>query len=197
MNIGIDLDNCVFDLEPLYKQAFNHTQYSYTRPKKWDIYEEYPKEIADYLLKIFASDAIFYTPLLNQKIPYVLNKLNNIHNVQVITARLGNNKIININNHKQSLLTYKTHEQLKRSNIHIQSSNINVTQKSKINTIKKHKIDIMFDDSPHIIEECLTNNINCVMISNEKTLYNHYLRNKVKYYSDLVTAIYKSNLLQK
>ena len=39
----LDLDNCIFDAEPLYKQAFTRTEYKYYPPKNYWIEEAYPK----------------------------------------------------------------------------------------------------------------------------------------------------------
>lgn len=181
MIIGLDLDNCIFDTESLYKQAFVNTEYRYTLPTSWKVVECYPKQIADYLCKIFKSKAIYYTPLLNEKLPYTINHLKNYIDIKVLSARYNED----FNAQKAS------YDQLQRNRIHIPLEDIIITKKSKINDIISNRIDIMFDDSPHIIKECLDNKVRCIMISNDRTLYNHYLRKYVENYTDLVYALNK------
>ena len=35
IRIGLDLDNCIFDSEPIYKKAFEGTKYTYFLPQKY------------------------------------------------------------------------------------------------------------------------------------------------------------------
>ena len=62
---------------------------------------------------------------------------------------------------------------------------IDVNGHTKIKAIKENGIDLVIDDSPIVVEECLDAGIDCVMISNSKTLYNHYLRDKIQWAKNL------------
>jgi hypothetical protein len=62
---------------------------------------------------------------------------------------------------------------------------IDVNGHTKIEAIKENGIDLVIDDSPIVVEECLDVGIDCVMISNSKTLYNHYLRDRVQWAKNL------------
>jgi hypothetical protein len=179
MKIGLDLDNCVFDAEPLYKQAFTRTEYKYYPPKNYWIGEAYPKPVADNLYKIFRSEAVLWTKPFDFKLPGLINLIstNPQHEVHVITAReLPNAKDGTIN-------------QLRRNGIYIPNENIHITDFDKVQLAKFLKLDVIFDDSPIVIQNCLDNNIPCVMISTPVTPYNHHLRNKVEHYTSLYKAL--------
>ena len=47
----------------------------------------------------------------------------------------------------------------------------------------------MLDDNPHVIEDCLLSKATPILISNEKTPYNQYLRDKVEWHPDVKTAL--------
>ena len=52
-----------------------------------------------------------------------------------------------------------------------------------------YNIDYMLDDNPHVIEDCLLSKATPIVISNEKTPYNQYLRHKVEWHPDVKTAL--------
>ena len=79
--------------------------------------------------------------------------------------------------------------QLRRNGIYIPSENIHITDFDKVQLAKFLKLDVIFDDSPIVIQNCLDNNIPCVMISTPVTPYNHHLRNKVEHYTSLYKAL--------
>lgn len=196
MRICLDLDSTIFDFVPLYRQAFKGTQYQYYHPYRWNVYECYPKSLADVLMRIFTSPAIFHTSLLDNRIPAVVNALvsNFEYDVRVITARNvrrpGEKHKLQTSEEMQE----ETFKQLQRAKIHLPKEKITVTGHSKLEEFQKQQIDLVFDDSPHIIEECLANDIDSVMISNETTPYNHYLRNRVLWKENLVDAIKQKQL---
>lgn len=66
---------------------------------------------------------------------------------------------------------------------------------AKIDVLKEIKTDLHFDDGPHVVSDCIRHGVNIAMISNPNTLYNHHLRDKVKYYSDLKTALINTGIL--
>lgn len=157
IKIGLDLDNCIFDSEPIYKKAFEGTNYKYFLPQRYLISETYPKEVSDKLLHLFQCEECEF---------------------HVITARKSFNDPL--------LDTFK---QLQRYNFQIPLSNIHITTLNKTATILKYKIDYMLDDNPHVIEDCLNSKATPILISNEKTPYNQYLRNRVEWHPDVKTAL--------
>lgn len=184
--IGIDLDNTVFDCTPLYRSAFRGSPFVYYHPTTWDVYECYPKVIADTMIKLFKSPCLYSMELLNENIPYAVNKIFKNHNCYITTARyhaMG-----------ESVAKAMTLEQLHKNKIMVPAERVIITPHDKIQTFKNNKIDLVFDDSPGVIEGCLSNGIDCVMISTEATPYNHYLRKKVEWKTNLIDAIKSKNL---
>lgn len=198
--IGLDLDNTIFDLEPIYKMGFkNQTKYKYTSPTSWEVYKCYPKEIADKILAYFRTEEVYKTPLLNLKYATVVRYLQNKYNVKIVTSRVSDKSDVyyfgDIYRKKVSWVRNQTFNQLVRNNIFIPMDDIIQTNShNKIDEIISNKVDLMIDDSPITVENCLKNNIDCIMISTKKTPYNHYLRNKVEWYKNLFDLIRKRGL---
>lgn len=189
--ISLDLDNTVFDLEPVYKLGFkSFPHYKYTRPTSWALYECYPKDVSDVILGYFRTIENYKTPLLNKRYPGLIYDWKQNHNIKVITSRRSNEPDLyffgDIYRKKVSWVRYQTYEQLYRAGIYIPMDNIiDVNGHTKIEAIKENGIDLVIDDSPIVVEECLDAGIDCVMISNSKTLYNHYLRDRVQWAKNL------------
>jgi len=180
IRIGLDLDNCIFDSEPLYKKAFEGTNYTYFLPQKYLITETYPKEVASNLLHIFKTEATYNTIPYDPTLASYINMLiqNKICEFHIITARTSLNDPLQ-----------DTFNQLQLHNFQIPLSNIHITTLNKTSTIIKYKINYMLDDNPHVIEDCLNTNTTPILISNEKTPYNQYLRQNTRYYSDVKSAL--------
>lgn len=183
MNISFDLDNVIFDLEPLYMKSFDDSGLVYYKPELWDVKKCYPEHIAKKLLELFGDDCLYNMPLLDEEIPYIINNImdNNNFNVSFVTERLKKQPI-------------KTHNQLLRSGIICSRNQVFDKKPPKIEVLKQIKTDLHFDDSPNVINDCLKNHIDVIMISNDKTLYNHYLRSRVEHYKDLKTALLKTRI---
>ena len=180
IRIGLDLDNFIFDSEPIYKKAFEGTKYTYFLPQRYLISETYPKEITDRLLYLFQCEDTYITKPYDPTLASYINSLidNKECEFHVITARKSFNDPL-LDTFKQ-LQTYK---------FNIPVSNIHITSLNKTATINKYKIDYMLDDNPHVIEDCLNSKANPILISNEKTPYNQYLRDKVEWHPDVKTAL--------
>lgn len=180
IKIGLDLDNCIFDSEPVYKMGFEGTQYTYVPPQKYFIAEVYPQEIVDRLLHLFKTKAMYttkpYDPTLAAYIKSLTRK--GICEFHVITARNSLNDPL-----------WDTFTQLQMYDFQIPFNNIHITPLNKTLTINKYKIDYMLDDNPHVIEDCLNSSTTPILISNEKTPYNQYLRNSVEWHPDVKTAL--------
>ena len=180
IKIGIDLDNCIFDSEPVYKEGFKGTNYTYYLPKTYLISKTYPKEVVNNLINIFQSPIMYNTiPYDNTLAPYMNNLIErNVCEFYIITARKSfNDPFID------------TINQLQRHNFKIPLSNIHITPLEKISHILNCNIDYMIDDNPHVMEECLKTKVIPILISNEKTPYNQYLRDKVEWHPDVKTAL--------
>lgn len=180
INIGLDLDNCIFDSEPLYKQSFEGTGYKYYLPQKYLIHDTYPREVANKLLSLFRSEATYTTKPYDPTLADYINSLINNQkcNFHIITARLttGDPLISSFN-------------QLQKFNYQIPITNIHITSLNKTEAINRYNINYMIDDNPHVAEDCIHTNAIPILISNEKTPYNQYLREKIRYYSDVKTAL--------
>ena len=189
--ISLDLDNTVFDLEPVYKLGFkSFPQYKYTIPTAWALYECYPKDVSDKILGYFRSIENYKTPLLDKRYPRLISKWQQKHNVKVITSRRSNEPDVLFRGEPQrrmiSWVRYQTYEQIWNAGMSFPiDSIIDVNGHTKIETIKKEGVDLVIDDSPIVIEECLEAGIDCVMISTRKTPYNHHLRDKVQWARNL------------
>ena len=89
--ISLDLDNTVFDLEPVYKLGFkSFPHYKYTRPTSWALYECYPKDVSDVILGYFRTIENYKTPLLNKRYPGLIYDWKQNHDIKVITSRRSN-----------------------------------------------------------------------------------------------------------
>lgn len=180
IKIGLDLDNCIFDSKPIYKKAFEGTKYTYFLPQRYLISETYPKEVTERLLYLFQGKDTYQTKPYDFTLAKYINNLQeeNICEFHVITARKSFNDPL--------IATYK---QLQTYNFKIPLSNIHITTLNKTDTILKYKIDYMLDDNPYVVEDCLNTKTTPILISNEKTPYNQYLRNKVEWHPDVKTAL--------
>lgn len=190
-NISLDLDNTVFDLEPVYKMGFkNFPQYEYQPPKTWAVYDTYPRDVADNILALFKTIANYETPLLDVRYPSLIQKWRQKHNIKIITSRKSFEPDITIldqgKERKISWVLYHTFKQVRDAGMDFSLDDIvDVRKNSKLEAIKKENIDLVIDDSPIVVEECLEAGIDCVMISTERTIYNHHLRNKAQWAKNL------------
>lgn len=189
--ISLDLDNTVFDLEPVYKLGFvDYPQYKYKSPTSWAVYECYPKEVADKILGYFRTIENYQTPLLDKRYPKLIQNWQHKHYIKIITSRRSNEPDVyffgDIYRKKVSWVKLKTYEQIQKTGLYVPMDDIiQTTTHSKIDAIKEKKVDLVIDDSPIVVEECLENGIDCVMISTKKTPYNHYLREKTQWAKNL------------
>ena len=180
IKIGLDLDNCIFDAEPIYKKGFEGTKYTYFLPQKYLIAETYPKEVVDRLIHLFQCQDTYSTAPYDSTLAGYMQNLqeSGICEFHVITARKSFNDPL-----------MDTYKQLQTYNFRIPLSNIHITTLNKTPTIVKYKIDYMLDDNPHVIEDCLNTKTTPILISSEKTPYNQYLRSIVEWHPDVKTAL--------
>lgn len=186
--ISIDLDNTLFNIQPLYKSAFPAGAH-YTNPTSWDLYKCYPPEIADKIVENFKSQAIYHTSLLNESYPYLLHNMRNHHQLRFITTRKSYKKPMPYGDGYVPYAHYETYRQLLANGVRCALREVILTEdETKLEAIKAAHVDLVVDDSPIVIESCLANNIDNVLISTQNTPYNHYLREKTTWAKDLYGA---------
>ena len=184
--ITFDLDSVIFDIKPLYMQAFHRAGIPYKKPTSWILTEAYDNDaVISNLLELFGDDMLYQMPVLDKNIPYILNCLlkNPEYDILFVTERM----------HKQPI---KTFNQLRGAGINCSYNQVVDKQGLKSDILKELKTDMHFDDGPLVVGGCLDKGVPVTMISNNDTLYNHYLRDRVQYYNCLraaliATGIYK------
>lgn len=181
--LTFDLDNTIFDTTPVTREAFRRCHKSFYYGTFFNVHKSYPKDVADTLTALFSDDIWFNTTLLNKEVPYMINQLNDYYDIYYVSNRYRQNK--------------DSFDQLIRNGIECVSDQVIITSGSKAKTLKDLDTRLHFDDSPHVIEDCLESKIPCHMISNHEMQYNYYLRDKVKYSKDLKEAIIKEKLLER
>lgn len=175
--IAIDLDNTVFDTARLIHDICARHNADFNAMTSYDLYTCLPKNVVDEIMNAFNTVELHNMPVLHSKIPEILNKMHDRPDTEVyfITERPVAAADMDIG-------------QLTRAGIIFDRKNI-VHCKPKIDALRDYGINLCFDDSPNIVRDCITNNIDVVMISNQDTPYNHDLRNSVEYYANLADAL--------
>jgi hypothetical protein len=177
--ISIDLDWTLFDLQPLYSMAFPRLT-PFWPPESEDIHQSYSYKYANKISNLLFTDEVHKTPLIDSGIPKVISDVLDTQRYKIyyISDRaLRDQK--------------KTFFQLKRAGIKCDFTDVYDIQSIPKMQILRDVIRpaIHFDDSPTIIQSCIRNNINCIMISGDKTPFNHCLRDQVKWYPSIVDAL--------
>lgn len=183
MKITFDLDSVIFDLKPLEKKAFELAGQPYKKPTSWDIATIYNKEICDNLQTLWGSDMLYTMPVLDKGITYILNTL--LQRPDLDIAFVTERRL------KQP---EKTFQQLQNAGIKCSFEQVYDMHGLKSDILKDLGTDLHFDDSPLVVSGCLSKNVPVVMISNNETLYNHYMRNKVEHYKSLRQALIKKGI---
>lgn len=177
--ITFDLDSVIFDIKPLYQAAFRRAGVPYQKPTSWILKEAYNNEtVVNNLLELFGDDMLYQMPLLDKNIPYILNNLlkNPEYEILFVTERM----------HKQPA---KTFDQLRGAGINCSYNQVVDQVGLKSDILKDLKTTMHFDDGPLVVAGCLDKGVPVTMISNNDTLYNHHLRNRVQYYDTLHRAL--------
>ena len=126
---------------------------------------------------------LYTMPVLDPGIPEILNKLMARPELDIL--------FVTERKYKQPA---KTFAQLRDAGIHCYFEQVYDRPGKKSDILKELQPDIHFDDSPFVISGCLEKNVPVVMISNDSTLYNHYLRGRVEHYNNLRHALIKKGI---
>ena len=183
--ISMDLDNTVFDTARMIRGICVRNNVNFGDLTSYDPYQCVPRHVADEIIAAFDSMELRDMPVLHKKIPEALNQMATRDNIKLyfITERPIATANMDIC-------------QLKRAGIMCDQSQI-VNYKPKIDALRNYGINLCFDDSPIVVADCLKNNIDVVMISNDDTAYNHHLRGRVEHYPDLISALIARDIIQK
>ncbi len=159
--IGFDLDSTLVDLEMPIKQIFKKRGLTYKLAVDWN-FSNYPKKLKDEIFEMFkdANQMCTLKPFKYAKkvIKYLQKKG---HTVYIITAR--HTCIVEAT----KKFVYKLFK--------IDPIVVNFGE-NKLHILRKNNISIYIDDCPHQVLDLKKEGIDCVLISNKDTLYNHYAR---------------------
>ena len=183
MKITFDLDAVIFNMTPLQREAARRAGQPYVKPTTWSITDIYDESVCNNLRELWGDDMLYTMPVLDAGMPYILNTLLARPDMDIcfVTER----KL------KQPGKTFK---QLQNAGIQCSFNQVYDQDGLKSDILKELKPDVHFDDSPWVIEGCLEKKVPVVMISNNVTLYNHYLRGRVEYYKSLRAALIKRGI---
>jgi phosphoglycolate phosphatase-like HAD superfamily hydrolase len=174
LTIGFDLDETLCDLQSQVNKLFNKYNLQPVSPIDWE-FSNYSSELKKDVFKLFLDKDIMCSLKPFEKSIELINWLKNKdYKVVVVTAR---DKSLEID-------TIQFVQKLFDVDCYVTGVN-----ESKISLLKKLNVDIWVDDSPKIIEYQEAG-LYCIMISNQSTLYNHYLRDDV-FYVNCMEQLYK------
>lgn len=185
--IAIDLDNTIFNVEPIYKNGFKNL--IYYPPQTWDLFKCYPKKIALEIIESFKNGDLFKCKPFYDDYPELIRDLRYKYKLYYVTTRQSAQDPVIFNGKQIPSVVYNTYKQLTYNCIKSELSDIIISKdQDKIDSFKRLDVNCVIDDSPIVIEKCLENKIDCVMISDDNMHYNHYLRNKVLWGKNLHEA---------
>lgn len=182
MKISLDLDNVIFDAEFVYRAAHNQYNLEYVPPVDWKM-SNYDQRIIESIYDMFNNPYV-----MGEIIPFkhsvdylkrLFNILKDRHEVYAISSR---NKCT-LSKTKYRLLSIFPDV--------FKDVIFTPSRDNKIETFQSLGIEYVIDDSPDVIEACINNNIDCVLISEDTYFYNHHLRDKCNYEKNLVDALSK------
>ena len=185
IRIALDLDNTIFDTTSVYRALIESCNCKYKPLVSYNPNENgYPAEVVRALENLFYSDDLCSAGVIDARIPTILNTLTKKPQYELfyITERPTSQHM-------------PSHNQLQRAGIIFEDSHL-IHSKPKLTALREHKIDLCFDDAPHVVSDCMANNIDVVMISNYDTAYNHHLRESVENYQDLIIALQKRGFIK-
>ena len=163
MRITFDLDDVIFNMQPILHEAFRRAGQPFVKQTSWDIASIYDESVCDHLCDLWADDMLYKMPVLDKKIPHILNVLMARPDMEIFFVT-----------ERRLKQPQKTYHQLKDAGIKCHFDQVYDKHGLKSDILKELKPDIHFDDSPYVIGGCLDKSVPVVMISNDLTLYNHH-----------------------
>lgn len=179
--IGMDLDETLVDLQSKINKLFKKYKLQPANPVDWQ-FSNYPEKVRKDVFELFLNKKIMCNlkPFkYSKKLIKWLKKEG--YKVVVITAR---------------------DKSLKDDTIKFVKKTFNVDcyvvgpDTSKLSLMRKLDVKLWIDDSPKTLEYYQAG-INCILMSNESTLYNHYLRTVGLLWSKSIKNLYDSRDLFK
>lgn len=168
MKYGIDLDGVIFDTDYVSKMAHDKFALDYEPPADFE-FSNYESKVKEAILDMFYDPYIMADnmPLaeLQDSIYKHLKQMKDLgHELYIISSRVES-------------VRQRTKTRLNRCFPDLFEDIIFVDKsEDKIEEIQKLEIDIMVDDSPVVIEQCIENDIECILIAHS---YNKCLDGKV------------------
>lgn len=167
--IAIDLDMTLVDLIPYMRSLFHSFGLYFIYPSSWN-FDNYPIDVKNEILHDFMSPDCKVVTTQFPVYPGVLRTLNLLKRngwyLEIVSARTNseiNKKYIEINFPMVDKIT------LLESN----------GSDNKFEYINDNNFDIWVDDYPKNYEKIT--NCRVILISNNETLYNHFMRSDLKY----------------
>ena len=176
--VTFDLDNVIFDMKPLYMRAFDMCGETYFKSTDWNLSGCHSEKMVETLRDLFGHDMLYTMPVLDPGMPDILNNLMQRSDLEIL--------FVTERKYKQP---EKTFNQLREAGINCYFEQVYDKPGKKSDILKELNPYVHFDDSPYVVSGCLEKNIPIVMISNNATLYNHYLRSQVRHYNSLRRAL--------
>jgi uncharacterized HAD superfamily protein len=176
LKIAIDIDGVLLNLDTLFKYAFTYFNEEYYPATDWDM-TNYPDHVRNLVFMMFEDENIMTTFLpFKDNMDDIKNKFelwkDKRHELYILSKRFE--VISERTKHFIACMFPRTFKK------------VIVIQGSKIDYMKEYNLDILIDDSPKNIQECLDNKIDCIMISDDNQVYNHFMRDKVKWYKSIL-----------
>lgn len=169
--IAIDLDTVILDTNCIQRYAFAYHNIPYYDSVDW-AQSNYPEEVRRTIDEMYKDKN-----LMTKFLPFKedLQAINDLlvywklegHTLFCVTAR-------------EKLHSEKTAEYILSRLPHITSIKFTEGCKNKMEVFKDLKVDLVIDDSPVVVSDCIKNKIPVILISDDHTLYSHHLRDTTK-----------------
>ncbi|MCL1786027.1 MAG: hypothetical protein FWG39_02660 [Alphaproteobacteria bacterium] len=187
INLAFDIDDViVWTGDRQTRQAFKNCGKKHYPQTTWN-FAGYPQDVIDEYYRIDDTESLFRGGLCHKRIPYHLNNL-------IDSPKY---KIIFVTGRYEHQLD-GTVRQLLRHGINIKKEMIHIVgRNSKMEILKDFNPRLYFEDAPHHITECIKNGIKVVMITNNKTPWNHSLRGYVPNVAPgLISALRQNGIIK-
>jgi hypothetical protein len=171
------LDNTIFENAiPICRAAFREAGLKFYITKFYD-YSDYPEKIREIIWRQYAGLKHLELPPFDKRLPGLINALtlSEEYRVSFVTTR------------DDRYGGPETPGQFERYGMILKPGQLlyGIHSADKGGLLKEIGSDLHYDDEPRVIEGCIASGVDCVMISNKGTLFNHHLRDKTKWTTSL------------